>query len=84
MTVQTAELTTITGADAYAKAVELAQRAEDLAADYSELNRDRAKALAVVSQAYAQIAQAERIANGTAPAGCYPDGGWKRHTHPND
>ncbi|MGW2384426.1 hypothetical protein [Streptomyces sp. NPDC001658] len=80
----TTELATITGAEAYAKAVELAKQAEDLAADFSNLNRDKAKALAAVSQAYAQIAQAERIANATAPAGCYPDGGWRQHTHPND
>lgn len=79
MTTQT-QLTTITGAEAYAKAVEHAEEGEQ----YIGIDSRRAEQHFAAATAYAQIAQAERIANGTAPAGCYPDGGWKRHTHPND
>jgi hypothetical protein len=75
-----AELTTITGAEAYAKAVEHAQQAEE----YIGIDSRRAEQEAAVAQAFAAIAQAEVAARASAPQGCYPAGGWKRHTYPND
>ncbi|MGW2520468.1 hypothetical protein ACWC09_26335 [Streptomyces sp. NPDC001617] len=80
MTVQTAELTTITGAEAYAKAVEHAEEGEQ----YIGTDSRRAEQHFAAATAYAAIAQAERAASNGAKPGCYPDGGWRQHTHPTD
>ncbi|MFD5184051.1 hypothetical protein ACFWMQ_15845 [Streptomyces sp. NPDC058372] len=73
---------TMTGPEAYAKAVEYARRAARLADDDTERNRDRAQTAAAVSRAFAAIAQAEATARGTARDGYYPGGGWGEITHP--
>jgi len=74
------EATTMTGADAYAKAVEYANKA----AEYVDKNPNSAAAhqLAAVSRAFAAIAQAEATARTSAKPGFMPDGGWDLHTHP--
>jgi len=81
MSTQT-ELTTMTGAEAYAKAVEYVMKA----AEFAEKNPNSAAAhqLAAVSRAFAAIAQAEATARGSATPGYLPDGGWDRHTHPDE
>jgi len=79
MTTQ-AELTTITGPEAYAKAVEHAQHAEE----HVGVNSPIAQQHAAVSQAYAAIARAEAAARGIAKPGYLPEGGWDQHTHPNN
>lgn len=82
MTAPTNALATMTGAEAYAKAVEYALRA----AEYAEKNPNSAAAhqLAAVSRAFSGIAKAEVAARAGARRGCYPEGGWKQHTHPDD
>ncbi|MCX4885889.1 hypothetical protein [Streptomyces sp. NBC_00847] len=75
----TTTITTITGAEAYARAVEHAEQAEQ----HIGIDSRIAEQHAAVATAYAAIAQAERAASNGAPAGCYPNGGWKRHTHPH-
>lgn len=81
MTTET-ELTTMTGPEAYAKAVEYATKA----AEYADKNPNSAAAhqLAAVSRAFAAIAQAEATARISAQKGFLPGGGWDRHTHPNE
>jgi hypothetical protein len=81
MSVQT-ELTTMTGAEAYAKAVEYANKA----AEHADKNPNSAAAhqLAAVSRAFSGIAQAEATARASAKPGYLPGGGWARHTDPDD
>lgn len=76
----TTTITTISGAEAYARAVEHAEQAEQ----HIGIDSRIAEQHAAVATAYATIARAERSASNGARPGCYPDGGWKRHTHPND
>lgn len=77
----TAELTTMTGPEAYAKAVEYATKA----AEFVDNNPNSAAAhqMAAVSRAFAAIAQAEATARASAKPGYLPGGGWDRHTHPD-
>ncbi|WP_069766036.1 hypothetical protein [Streptomyces sp. LUP47B] len=76
----TTGLATITGAEAYAKAVEHAEQGEKHIGIDSRIAEQHFAA----ATAYATIARAERSASNGARPGCYPDGGWKQHTHPND
>ena len=77
----TTELPTMTGPEAYAKAVEYATKA----AEYADKNPNSAAAhqLAAVSRAFAAIAQAEATARTSAKHGYLPGGGWTRHTDPD-
>ncbi|MGW4222989.1 hypothetical protein ACWEG1_05980 [Streptomyces bauhiniae] len=70
--------TTLTGADAYTKAVEYAQ----VAARIADAN-PTVQNLTAVASTYALIAQAEATARAGAHPGFLPAGGWDRHTHPN-
>lgn len=84
MTTQS-ETTTMTGPEAYAKAVEYAQQAVDKVDHYgltAQIGHD-VQALAAISQAFAAIAQAEATARGSARPGFYPEGGWADITAPN-
>jgi hypothetical protein len=74
----TANLATITGAEAYAKAVEHAEEGEQ----YVGTDSRRAEQHFAAATAYAAIARAEVAARASAPTGCYPVGGWKQHTDP--
>lgn len=82
MTTSTADVATMTGAEAYSKAVHYANKA----AEYAEKNPNSAAAhqLAAVSRAFSAIAQAEATARGSAKPGYLPGGGWARHTDPDD
>lgn len=75
------DLPTMTGPEAYAKAVEYATKA----AEYVDKNPNSAAAhqLAAVSRAFAAIAQAEAAARASAQPGYLPGGGWSRHTDPD-
>ncbi|MFI8351296.1 hypothetical protein [Streptomyces sp. NPDC085596] len=72
------DLTTITGADAYAKAVEYIE----VAARIADAN-PTVQNLTAVATTYALIAQAEATARASAHPGFFPGGGWDQHTHPN-
>lgn len=80
MNAQTPELTTITGAEAYAKAVEHAEEGEQ----YIGTDSRRAEQHFAAATAYAAIAKTEVAARASARPGNYPEAGWRRHTHPTD
>ena len=79
MTTTTPDLATTTGAEAYAKAVEHAEEGEQ----YIGTDSRRAEQHFAAATAYAAIAGAEVAARASAKPGYYPEGGWKRHTHPD-
>ncbi|MFB6593943.1 hypothetical protein [Streptomyces diastaticus] len=74
---------TMTGPEAYAKAVEYALKAARHADANTQHSNASAAASAAVSQAFAAIAQAEATARGTARDGYHPGGGWSDITHPD-
>lgn len=78
MTVNTADLTTITGAEAYAKAVEHAEQGEQHIGIDSRIAEQHFAA----ATAYAAIAKAEATARASAKPGYLPGGDWDLHTHP--
>ncbi|MEV6726999.1 hypothetical protein AB0M94_39525 [Streptomyces xanthochromogenes] len=74
------ELTTMSGAEAYAAAVEFAR---DAAGAVGRGENGTAQALASVAQAFAAVAAAEATARTSARGtNHYPAGGWRVHTHP--
>jgi hypothetical protein len=79
----TTETTTMTGADAYSKAVEYALKAAALADKGANVSGPTIQNLAAVATAFAAIAQAEATARGSGQPGYFPGGGWLVHTHPD-
>ncbi|MER6916733.1 hypothetical protein ABT354_34205 [Streptomyces sp. NPDC000594] len=81
MTDQPSDLPTMTGPEAYSRAVEHANRAAAYAEGGSSAS---AQTHAAVAQAYAAIAKAEAAARAGAPGrAVIPAGGWAAHTHPD-